>query len=328
METPQGFRLDPNSGLYYSEKPSKDSVTGAPVRLVTWFDPKTGISRQSSYPVSEPQPPKQETRTAAPTQPASKAAPEVAPSVPKSKPAPIPGGFALDPQSKLYYRSEQGVDGSGTPIQRVTYYDPAKRTYHPVDYPVKQAPAAREAQPLPAPPEPQPDFSDIGAMLQQEQYRPVRKKKAILPIAAACASVLLVAALGVCAWQFGWFGKGTSPSGAASPSSQGEKAGARSSTIAETYEFTNGPDEVLRLIFPDSKNFVLTYDYEGEKQTVEGTYILDPNGIDITSNDSAPGWSGSCSFKLQADNSLGILGPEPIGNFEIYRALSPIESAD
>lgn len=327
MEAPQGFRLDQNSGLYYSEKLSKDSVTGAPVRLVTWFDPKSGISKQTSYPVAESAPATPQTSAPAPTVPVSAAASEPVPSVPKSKSTLIPGGFVLDPQSKLYYRSEQGVDAAGAPIQRVTYYDPVKRTYHAVDYPMKQTPATPETQPLPAPSEPPPDFSDVGTMLRQEQYRPVVKKKAVLPIAAACGAVLLALILGICAWQFGWFSKASSPATGSTPSAQGEKAGERSSTIAETYEYSQPEIGTLRLTFPDSKNFVLTYDYEGKAQTVEGTYTLDTNGIDITSDEAAPGWNGSCSFKRQIDDSLAILGPE-IGDFEVYRVLSPVEAAD
>lgn len=326
MEAPQGFRLDPNSGLYYSEKQSKDNATGAAVRLVTWFDPKTGVSKQTSYLVVEPAPPKPQGMPT-PATPANAAAPESAPSDSKNKAAPIPSGFVLDPESKLYYRSEQGVDSTGTPIQRVTYYDPAKGTYHAVDYPVKQAPTAQAAQPLPPPPEPAPDFGDVGAMLRQEQYQPAHKKKPILPIAAACGAILLVVTLGICAWQFGWFGTGDSPSAGTAPGTQGEKAGERSNTIAEAYEYTDNSD-MMRLAFPDSKNFVMTYEFDGKTQTVKGTYTLDPNGIDITSRDSAPGWSGSASFKRQSDDSLALLGPEPIGDLDVYRVLSPVDAGN
>lgn len=333
MKAPQGFRLDPNSGLYYSEKPSKDSVTGVPVRLVTWFDSKTGISKQSSYPVSEPQPSKQDTGGEVTAPSASAASEAAAPSIPKSKPAPIPSGFALDPQSKLYYRSEQGVNGSGTPICRVTYYDPVRRTYHAVDYPVKQAPAAQAQQPLPAPPEPQPDFSDINTTLQQEQYRPVHKKKAILPIAAACASVLLVAALGICAWQFGWFGKDGTPTPSTPGNNQESSSTAESTTpsgsakerpsqLDEGYTHVSyDKSEITTVKFPDGENFEMTYYYEGESHTVKGTYLLGNEKLLCSSEDEAPGWSGRVAFQILEGGYLYVMGPEGVGNLQIKDTL-------
>lgn len=335
MDAPSGFKLDPNSGLYYSEKQSKDSATGAPVRLVTWFDPKTGVSKQQSYPVAQPAPtqpkvsepavapvttPTVPTPAASPTTPIAPA--PAAPAPPKG-PAPIPDGFVLDPQSKLYYRSEKGVDANGALIQRVTYYDPAKKTYHPVDYPAAQTPATQGAQPLPAPPEPPPTFSGHSATLRQESYQPIAKKKALMPIVIAGAAVLLVAVLGICAWQFGWFSKSASPSGGAPSSGQTQKAGERAESIAETYESTDSTTgEVIRITFPDSKNFELTYDFEGKTHTVKGTYTWDENGISTTSKDSAPGWPGSCEWKRQS-NGIALLGPSGIGDFALYRVLTP-----
>lgn len=328
MDIPKGFRLDPNSGLYYSERQAKDSVTGALVRLVTWFDPKSGTSRQTSYPIvrTEPSQPK----TIQPTH--VSAAP-----IPQGNPAPIPDGFTLDPQSKLYFRSEKGMDNTGAPVQRVTYYDPGKKSYHHVDYPIQPTATAQGARPLPAPPEPPPDFSDVPTMLGQENNRSANQKKSAVHIIAICASILLVTVLGVCAWQFEWFaGKdpaapiGSTPSAAPSmpvdtgPSSSEPELTVRSDELASSYAYEKIlSGEIIELFFPDGQNFELRYDHNGRNQVVTGTYTLKDGVITLSAQQTASGWSDGSSFSMQKFRRLRYEGPENIGTFVPGMVLKP-----
>ena len=50
---PDGYLLDPESGLYYSSAMGTDPETGAPAQWVTWFDANSGEYRQVCYPVEE-----------------------------------------------------------------------------------------------------------------------------------------------------------------------------------------------------------------------------------------------------------------------------------
>ena len=48
---PDGYSLDPESGLYYSSAMGADPETGTPVQWVTWFDANSGEYQQVCYPV-------------------------------------------------------------------------------------------------------------------------------------------------------------------------------------------------------------------------------------------------------------------------------------
>ena len=65
---PEGFLLDPSSGLYYNTAMGTDPETGAPVQWVTWFDANSGEYTQVSYPMEQTAPEPQRTSLEKPLQ--------------------------------------------------------------------------------------------------------------------------------------------------------------------------------------------------------------------------------------------------------------------
>ena len=52
--SPEGYEYDPSSGMYFSSSMIAEPGTGAPVQVVTWFDPNSGQYRQYTYPIKQP----------------------------------------------------------------------------------------------------------------------------------------------------------------------------------------------------------------------------------------------------------------------------------
>lgn len=64
---PAGYAFDPNRGLYYQSVIGTDPQTGAPVQLVTYYNPATGEYTRESYPLPQPEPPPAPPTEEAPT---------------------------------------------------------------------------------------------------------------------------------------------------------------------------------------------------------------------------------------------------------------------
>lgn len=137
MQAPQGFKLDPQSGLYYSEKIITDAQSGSSARQITWFNAQDGTFHPVTYPLEE--------KAAEQSEPA--AAPQ------KTEPV-IPEGFIPYAGTNLYCQSKMGFDPqTGAPAQIVTYFNPetgeTQQTVYSVPQPQAESPAEVKSEPLP-----------------------------------------------------------------------------------------------------------------------------------------------------------------------------------
>ena len=149
MDIPQGFQLDPQSGLYYKEEYGGDA--GAPVRIVTWLDPQSGTTQEVRYPAEPPQ-----------AQPLDEAEQLLEP---PPEPLLVPTGL---PEQNPYAAQQAAYPPEPPPLSHGVY-----------------------------------DGSEIPPPLPQ------KKSKAV--VLAVAASVVVLAAIGVCGWGFGWFSGQSAP---------------------------------------------------------------------------------------------------------------------
>ena len=305
MTIPNGFQLDPGSGLYYQETHGYDPETGVPVRLITWYNPADGMYHQTAYPVQQP----------------DATMPEEVGAVAESEP---------DAEASQSFSADR----------------------------IKPLTQTEEEVPIPAPPEPPVDFSDLAPAPLQAAQQPfpgksasaAKNKKTRLVLAVLLVCIVCIGSV-FAAFHMEWltpetlrlaaspelssssFPEASLPEpveeeAAPSVPSQESATPEPETTEPEQPEISaepvwNGPEMyiyddptgqlVLELI--NMGEFILIGEMEGSTYSVEGVYSINGDKLQLVvdRNQTPYDWEGEAIFVRRQWQSMVLESPEEIG---------------
>ena len=195
IEIPQGFEPYPGSNLYYRCEGCVEN--GVPVQRVTYYDPVDASYHQVDYPAQPPE--------------------ETLPPHYDDTPTVQPEEEMIERTTPPEAEEELSISEA---VAQLPPLDEAVQLLDPPPEPLLIPTGLPEHNPYAAeqtyPPEPPPMFEDAPPEAPQEIYyapgtQPLPEKKSKVAIIAAAASVMVLAVIGICGWQFGWFGGQSAP---------------------------------------------------------------------------------------------------------------------
>ena len=257
---PEGFAPYPGSDLYFQTENCMEN--GVPVQRVTYYNPAEDSYHQVDYPVEQPSsepgsvtgdalssPALEEQADTAPDWAGSEqeAAPATAPSAVSPaaeeellpEPVPVTAEEPLDIElmEMPLDEEEELLDPPPEPLLAVTGL-PEQNPY------VQQHTDSSEPPPI---------YADLSESIEQEIYTapgvwPLPEKKNKLAVIAAVVGALMLIAVGVCGWRFGWFG-GQSAAGDGAEASQPPVI-----SVPSTTSGTSNPAESPEVSSEDGSN--------------------------------------------------------------------------